>query len=94
MTSPTPIVLVVGADGQLGRAIVERFRRDAIVHALNRRDLDITDAAAVDERGGAFVADADRQLRGVQRRGRRAAAAARGVRHQRAGPGHPGKSGA
>ena len=48
MTSSTPIVLVAGADGQLGRAIVERFRRDATVHALNRRDLDITDAAAVD----------------------------------------------
>jgi dTDP-4-dehydrorhamnose reductase len=48
MTSSTSIVLVVGADGQLGRAIVERFRRDAIVHGLNRRDLDITDAAAVD----------------------------------------------
>jgi dTDP-4-dehydrorhamnose reductase len=47
MTSPTSIVLVVGADGQLGRAIVERFSREAIVHALNRRDLDITDAAAV-----------------------------------------------
>ena len=47
MASPTPIVLVVGADGQLGRAIVERFGRDASVHAFNRRELDITDAAAV-----------------------------------------------
>ena len=47
MPSRTPIVLVVGADGQLGRAIVERFGRDAGVHALNRRALDITDAGAV-----------------------------------------------
>jgi dTDP-4-dehydrorhamnose reductase len=47
MPSPTPVVVVVGADGQLGRAIVERFGRDATVHALTRRDLDITDAGAV-----------------------------------------------
>ena len=47
MPPPTTIVLVAGADGQLGRAIVERFARQAVVHALNRRDLDITDAAAV-----------------------------------------------
>ena len=47
MTSPTPVVLVAGADGQLGRAIVERLGRAARVHALNRRELDITDAAAV-----------------------------------------------
>jgi dTDP-4-dehydrorhamnose reductase len=47
MTRPTPVALVAGADGQLGRAIVERFGREASVHALNRRELDITDAAAV-----------------------------------------------
>jgi dTDP-4-dehydrorhamnose reductase len=47
MSSSTPVVLVLGADGQLGRAIVERFGRGANVHALNRRELDITDAAAV-----------------------------------------------
>jgi dTDP-4-dehydrorhamnose reductase len=47
MPPPTPTALVAGADGQLGRAIVERFSRGAIVHALNRRDLDVTDAAAV-----------------------------------------------
>jgi dTDP-4-dehydrorhamnose reductase len=47
MTRSTPVALVAGADGQLGRAIVERFGREASVQALNRRELDITDAAAV-----------------------------------------------
>ena len=47
MTPNTHTVMVAGADGQLGRAIVDRFGRGASVHALNRRDLDITDAAAV-----------------------------------------------
>jgi len=40
-------VIVTGAEGQMGRAIVERFGAAATVHALGRRDLDITDAAAV-----------------------------------------------
>lgn len=40
-------VVVTGAEGQLGRAIVERFGASAAVHALGRRDLDITDASAV-----------------------------------------------
>jgi dTDP-4-dehydrorhamnose reductase len=43
-------VIVTGAEGQLGRAIVERFGAEATVHALARRDLDITDAAAVADR--------------------------------------------
>jgi dTDP-4-dehydrorhamnose reductase len=47
MSSQIQAVLVAGAEGQLGRAIVERFSRDATVHGLSRRDLDITDAAAV-----------------------------------------------
>jgi dTDP-4-dehydrorhamnose reductase len=40
-------VIVTGAEGQMGRAIVDRFGSAATVHALGRRDLDITDAAAV-----------------------------------------------
>ncbi len=40
-------VIVTGAEGQMGRAGVARFGRAAAVHALGRRDLDITDAAAV-----------------------------------------------
>jgi dTDP-4-dehydrorhamnose reductase len=40
-------VMVLGADGQLGRAIVERFASEADVIALPRHELDITDAEAV-----------------------------------------------
>ena len=43
-------ILVVGAEGQLGSAIVEAFRGTARVVGLARRDLDITVDAAVDER--------------------------------------------
>ena len=35
-------VLVAGAAGQLGRAIVRRFSRFADVSAMTRQDLDIT----------------------------------------------------
>lgn len=44
-------VVVVGAAGQLGRAVAARFREGTNLHALARPDLDITDAAAV---AGAF----------------------------------------
>lgn len=40
-------VLVTGAGGQLGTAIVQRFADQADVVALTRRDLDITDGSAV-----------------------------------------------
>lgn len=40
-------VVVTGASGQLGRAIVEAFGAGCGVTALSRRDLDITDHAAV-----------------------------------------------
>lgn len=40
-------VLVTGAGGLLGAAIVEEFRRDADLHPLKHADLDITDASAV-----------------------------------------------
>jgi dTDP-4-dehydrorhamnose reductase len=50
-------VLVTGAAGQLGTAIVRAFA-DADVLALTRADLDITDPAAV----GALVADARPEL--------------------------------
>jgi dTDP-4-dehydrorhamnose reductase len=40
-------VLVTGATGQLGQAIVRAYRADADVTALSRDDLDITDDAAV-----------------------------------------------
>ena len=43
-------ILVVGAEGQLGSAIVEAFRATARVVGLARRDLDITVDAAVAER--------------------------------------------
>ncbi|MGE0462815.1 MAG: dTDP-4-dehydrorhamnose reductase [Vicinamibacterales bacterium] len=47
MSDLGPTVIVTGAEGQMGRAIVERFAAGAVVHALGRQDLDITDAAAV-----------------------------------------------
>src|SRR6185436_18338056 len=40
-------ILVTGAAGQLGGCIAERFSSTATVVALTRRDLDITDEAAV-----------------------------------------------
>jgi dTDP-4-dehydrorhamnose reductase len=43
-------ILVTGAGGQLGSAIVEAFQASARVIALDRRDLDLTDDAAVDAR--------------------------------------------
>ena len=46
----TPTVLVTGAEGLLGTAIVEAFQPSARVVALARRHLDLTDDAAVDER--------------------------------------------
>ncbi len=47
MSAGGPTLIVTGAEGQMGRAIVERFAAGAEVLALGRRDLDITDAAAV-----------------------------------------------
>ncbi|MCC7035024.1 MAG: dTDP-4-dehydrorhamnose reductase [Acidobacteria bacterium] len=47
MSIASRAVLVTGADGQLGRAIADRFGIGAVMHALGRRDLDITDAGAV-----------------------------------------------
>jgi len=49
MSAGGPTLIVTGAEGQMGRAIVERFAPGAMVHALGRQDLDITDAAAVAE---------------------------------------------
>lgn len=49
MSAGGPTLIVTGAEGQMGRAIVERFAAGAEVLALGRRDLDITDAAAVAE---------------------------------------------
>ena len=43
-------VLVVGAAGQLGAAVVEEFAPYATVVASRRRDLDVTDDAAVEAR--------------------------------------------
>lgn len=43
-------VLVTGATGQLGQAIVKAYRADAGVTALSRDDLDITDDGAVERR--------------------------------------------
>lgn len=43
----SPVVMVVGAGGQLGRAAVEHLAGVARVHALSRQDLDVGDAAAV-----------------------------------------------
>jgi dTDP-4-dehydrorhamnose reductase len=40
-------VIVTGADGQVGRALLETAPRNSRVAALARRDLDITDAPAV-----------------------------------------------
>ena len=45
-----PTVLVTGAEGLLGTAIVEAFQPSARVVALGRRQLDLTDDNAVDER--------------------------------------------
>lgn len=42
-------VIVTGAGGLLGGAIVREFSRDADVQALDRRALDVTDARAVSE---------------------------------------------
>jgi dTDP-4-dehydrorhamnose reductase len=42
-------LLVTGAAGQLGRAIVERFRPSATVIAMGRGDLDVSDDAKVRE---------------------------------------------
>ena len=68
-------VLVTGADGQLAHYIVRAFAGSEVV-ALDRRALDITDPDAV----ARVVADAGagrhRQLRGLQRRGRRRGPAA------------------
>lgn len=47
MSSSKPTVLVFGAGGQLGQAIVARFADGAHVHALRRGEVDITDAEAV-----------------------------------------------
>ncbi len=49
--------LVVGAAGQLGRALVETAPAGADVVALSREDLDIADAAAVNAAVGASGAD-------------------------------------
>jgi dTDP-4-dehydrorhamnose reductase len=46
----TPTVLVTGAEGLLGTAIVEAFQPSARVVALGHRQLDLTDDGAVDER--------------------------------------------
>jgi dTDP-4-dehydrorhamnose reductase len=43
----TPKVLVVGAAGQLGSAMVRRLKDEATVVGLTRRELDLTDHAAV-----------------------------------------------
>ncbi len=43
-------IVVLGAAGQLGHAIVQAFSGDAEVVALTRPDLDITDAASVETR--------------------------------------------
>lgn len=40
-------VMVLGARGQLGRALVERLGEGAGLHAYGRRELDVADAAAV-----------------------------------------------
>ena len=45
-----PTVLVTGAEGLLGTAIVEAFQPSARVIALGRRQLDLTDDDAVEER--------------------------------------------
>jgi dTDP-4-dehydrorhamnose reductase len=47
MRDPQPIVMVLGAGGQLGGAVVEQCRASAVVHAYGRTDLDITEAGAV-----------------------------------------------
>lgn len=47
MQDVRPTVIVTGAEGQMGRAIVARLGAGAVVHAMGRHDLDITDAAAV-----------------------------------------------
>jgi dTDP-4-dehydrorhamnose reductase len=51
-------VMVVGAGGRLGAAVVEAFRRNHRVVALKRNDLDIRDDAAVDAAAAAARADA------------------------------------
>jgi dTDP-4-dehydrorhamnose reductase len=52
MTRAPQRVVVLGADGQLGRAVTARIGREAVVHALPRRLLDITDAGALAEAFG------------------------------------------
>jgi dTDP-4-dehydrorhamnose reductase len=47
-------LLVTGAGGLLGAAVIREFQHDAHVRACDRRQLDVTDEAAVD----ALVADA------------------------------------
>jgi dTDP-4-dehydrorhamnose reductase len=40
-------VMVLGAGGQLGRAMVDQLPRDSVVHARSRSELDVANAAAV-----------------------------------------------
>jgi dTDP-4-dehydrorhamnose reductase len=51
-------IVVVGARGQLGAAVVHEFRRDHEIVALRHGDLDINDAQAVQSALGAAAPDA------------------------------------
>ena len=60
-------VLVAGAAGQLGRAIVRRFSRLADVSAMTRQDLDITAENDVLRVAASFTPDVIVNCSGVQR---------------------------
>ena len=83
-------VLVTGADGQLAALHRPRVRRRRRSRRSTGAQLDITDPAAVRARRGRRGAGRHRQLRRVQRRGRRRRPAARGAGRQRLRGAQPG----
>ena len=86
-------VLIVGAAGQLGQAMVARLGGEHEVTAWTRQDIDLTRHQDVREAIGRAGAGGDHQLRGLQQGRCRRGRAGDGARRQRDGRRHAGARG-